>query len=72
MTGYKIFLTRSREVAGLLAKLHKVGEDHIYSVHCAPLFYDERVPAVYHDCGYYCCILEYHDLDQPRYETEFA
>ena len=74
MVGYKIYLTRSHEVALLLSEANRVylGKDNLYSTSSGSVNRDCRVPSLYHDKGYFYCILEYRDLETPKYELVFA
>lgn len=74
MLGYKIYLTKSYEVAILLqdAWRGKLGKENLESVSAGKVSDDDRIPAMYHGCGYYYCRLEYKDLKQPVYEIVFA
>lgn len=75
MVGYKIYLTKSNEVARLIseAMLNKIGEvENLHSTSSGAVGQDCRVPRLYHDKGYFCCILEYRDLETPKHEIIFA
>ena len=72
MTGYKIYLTKSSEVAYLLAKAHRVGEDGVTRVSEGQASSNSIIPAIYQDQGYYCCIVEQDRPDRPGYELIFA
>lgn len=74
MTGYKIYLTKSFEVARLIseAMLNKIGEENLHSTSSGPVSQDCRVPRLYHDKGYFYCILEYKNLETPKHEIVFA
>lgn len=75
MTGYKIYLTKSREVALLISEASgaKMGkEENLCGTSSGMVHQDCRVPSLYHDKGYFYCILEYRDLEAPKYEIVFA
>lgn len=74
MIGYKIYLTKSCEVAHLLsaAKREDVGTGKLAATSSGSVEKDCRIPALYHDKGYYFCILEYRGLDNSKYEIIFA
>ena len=72
MTGYKIYLTKSSEVAYLLAKAHQVGEDGVTRVSYGPAYESNIIPAIYQDQGYYYCIVEQDRPDRPGYELIFT
>lgn len=73
MKTYKVFLTKNREVSSLLAdalwKQYKQNEE------CSSGFgyadNDDRIPELYHDCGYFYAMVEYKS-EQPKYELIFA
>lgn len=74
MTSYKIFLTKSMEVAAQLAEFNssKVGSDKLKSVRLGVVNQmKEYVPEIYHDKGYFCCILMY-ESDRPAYNIIIA
>lgn len=71
MEGYKIYLTKSCEVAHLLSAANR-GDAKAVSVSSGNVAQDCRIPELYHDKGYYFCILEYRGLDTPKYEIIFA
>ena len=72
MTGYKVFLTKSYEVARLLAEAHKVGKDGISKISFGMTDGDDRIPFIYQDCDCFYCIVEYGDSDRSMYEVVFA
>ena len=74
MTGYKIYLTKSHEVALLISEVGraKVGKENLYGTSSGPVNQDCRIPSLYHDSGYFYCILEYRGLEVPKYEIVFA
>ena len=75
MMGYKIYLTKSLEVARLISEAmfcRKEQSENIYSTSSGTVNQDCRVPSLYHDKGYYYCIVEYEDLGAPVYEVVFA
>lgn len=74
MTGYKIYLTKSSEVASLISTAHleEIGKDNLASTSSGCVHKDCRIPPLYHDKGYFYCILEYRNIDSMRYEIIFA
>ena len=74
MTSYKIFLTKSMEVAAQLSELNssKVGSSGLKGVRLGVVNQmKEYVPEIYHDKGYFCCILIY-ETDRPYYSIVIA
>ncbi len=62
MNKYKIYLTKSAEVAALISKAHELGKDGvclklISSAECQP----EKIPAIYMDKGYYAAVIVYRE-----------
>ena len=71
---YKIFLTKSIEVASQLSELNssKVGSGKLKSVRLGVVNQmKEYVPEIYHDKGYFCCILMY-ESEKPSYSIIIA
>lgn len=71
---YKIFMTKSYEVAYLLGEVHKdkLGKEGITSVKTGAA--NERcnfIPQIYHDTGYFYCAVT-RKSDSPDYELIFA
>ena len=75
MKAYKIYLTKSSEVAGLLADGYmwemKRSDSRITSVGHGSADGKEIVPAIYYDKKYFCCVVE-READTPSYELIFA
>ena len=74
MTSYKIFLTQSMEVASQLSELNssKVGSSGLKGVRLGVVNQmKEYVPEIYHDKGYFCCILIC-ETDKPYYSIVIA
>lgn len=69
MKGYKIYLTRSREVAGLIQKAYSK-EDYVTKSSYGAADHYDQVPTIYHE-GYFACVVEY-DVDKPECRIEFA
>ena len=71
MKSYKIYLTKSSEVARRIAKTFQVGDD-IQRASTGKVQRDtELVPAVYHGKGYFYCavtLAENGEHDAPAYE----
>lgn len=62
MKKYKIYLTKSYEVAGMIVKAHKLGEDGVNSkgfgsAEC----HSELIPAIYMNKGYYTAVIAYNE-----------
>ena len=78
---YKIFLTKSMEVAAQLSELNsskvgsgnpKAGLGNLKSVRLGVVNQmKEYVPEIYHDKGYFCCILMY-ESENPSYNIIIA
>ena len=75
MKSYKIYLTKSREVADLLqshfAKEMNNERDRILRVAAGPVKGKEEIPEIYHEDGLYYCLVE-RDSDHDSYEIVFA
>lgn len=74
MTSYKIFLTKSMEVASQLSELNssKVGSGKLKGVRLGVVNQmKEYVPEIYHDQGYFCCVLIY-ESDRSSYNIVIA
>lgn len=77
MSSWKIYLTKSPEIAHLIAsasmgKLHK---KEALGVSSGPVAHDCRIPEIYHDKGYHFCAVEYkngEEWDNPAYELVIA
>lgn len=71
MSRYKIYLTRSNEVALLIkdALAKKIG-DNIISVSQGPAGEQSYIPAIYQNKGYFYAMVEY--ADEVGYEIIFA
>ncbi len=75
MTGYKFYITKSREAAdlicnGLRATTDKEGQG--VSIGSGPVKGDCRIPEVYHDYGLFYASVEYRALDRTKYEIVFC
>ena len=75
MKAYKIYLTKSREVADLLQS-HFCREtdserDRILRVAAGPVKGKEETPEIYHEDGLCYCLVE-RDSDHDSYEIVFA
>ena len=75
MTGYKFYLTQSREAAdliynGLQATMDKEGQ--VVSIGSGHVKGDCRIPEVYYDYGLFYAFVEYRELDRPKYEIVFC
>lgn len=73
MKSYKIYLTKSREVAGLLQShfAREMNRDRIFRVASGPVKGKEEIPEIYHEDGLYYCLVE-RDSDHDSYEIVFA
>lgn len=77
MSSWKIFLTKSPEVARLIASTSKeqYRKKDVFGVSCGPVDHDCRIPEIYHDKGYHFCAVEYkngEDWGNPAYELVIA
>lgn len=75
MKAYKIYLTKSCEVASLLAASYqlemKKSDSGITRVSHGPADDEESVPAIYYDEKYFRCTVE-RESDTPSYELIIA
>ena len=75
MKAYKIYLTKSYEVAALLADRYqlemKKSDSGITRVSHGPADDEESVPAIYYDEKYFRCMVE-QEADTPSYELIIA
>lgn len=71
MKSYEVYLTRSCEVAGLLAKAHDVSTGSITHVEHGPADGELMIPETYYDQGYFYCLVE-RETSRPSYEIIFA
>lgn len=60
MSSYKIYLTKSSEVASLIARARSgdLKTEDVISISHGSVNTDEKIPAIYHDKGYFYCIVE--------------
>lgn len=74
MTGYKFYLTKSREVADLIRDGLKseLSDGDAASVGSGCVNNDDRIPAIYHNDGWYYACVEYRNSNRPRYRIIFA
>lgn len=74
MIGYKIYLTKSFEIANLIQKAMtpEIGKNNLFRTSVGMADDYGCVPAIYYDGRYFCCILEYTDLVDPLYQIVFA
>lgn len=73
MTGYKFYLTKSREAADLICKglMGEMGAEGA-SGGSGSVNEDPRIPAAYHNDGWFYAYVEYRELDRPKYEIVFC
>lgn len=71
MTDYRVYLTKSSEVARILAEAHQVGVDDVKGISSGAIGDDGRIPELYHGCGYYKCIVA-REAKDPGYQIIFA
>lgn len=75
MKSYKIYLTKSREVAGLLQshfdKEMNNERDRILRVAFGTTIGKKEIPEIYHEDGLYYCLVE-RDSGRDCYEIVFA
>lgn len=73
MESYKIYLTKSSEVSHRVAKSY-IGDSGITDIKCVSQGAakgDNRIPAIYHNKGYFYCIVELienGENDAPTYD----
>lgn len=70
MKGYEIYLTRSVEVASLIAQA-KRNVGHPLSVSYGVASEKGCIPAIYHNQGYFACCVEY-ETEEPFCDIVFA
>lgn len=72
MASYKVFLTKSAEVAGIIARAYSADmQDNlncIESIQYGCADGKEIVPAIYHERGYYYCAVELKNMDDQKYK----
>jgi hypothetical protein len=73
MSSYKIYLTKSSEVAHLLAHARNsdLKKEDVIGISAGAVNQDVRIPAIYHDKGYFYCAVEMKSgdcWDTPTYE----
>lgn len=70
---YEVYLTRSREVADIIAKAFKVGEKGVKSIGQGITTYFGEVPAMYQSEKMFCCVVRYNeDADVQPYRLVIA
>ena len=73
MNSYAIYLTKSEAIANRIAMSYK-GSDFVMTdvdeVFVGRADGDARIPAMYHEKGYYCCIIAFKERsnETPEYE----
>lgn len=74
MTGYKVYLTRSREVASLIAEALKPNTSEVscICVGFGKVSEQDFIPAIYHNSEYFYARIKYDGLNYPLYELHFA
>lgn len=72
MSSYKIYLTKSSEVAGLIARARSgdLKTEDVISISHGSVNTSDKIPAIYHDQGYFYCIVELksNGYDRQTYE----
>lgn len=68
---YKVYLTRSREVAALIYDTHRLGEDEVIGTSYGSAEGQEAIPPIYSGKGYYYCVVT-RRADVPSYELIIA
>lgn len=70
MNSYKIYLTRSCEATHLIARglreatpWERRGHGHTLCIAHGPVADDDRIPAIYHNDGWFFACIEYVDED---------
>ena len=75
MISYRIYLTKSSEVASMLAAAVKVGANGVTSVSYGQAYPGkfDCIPPMYCDNKTYACVVEYdNEKDVPEYRIVFA
>lgn len=68
----KVFLTKSNEVAQLIAKAYRPGDDKDVKTVSAGFAKDhDIIPEIYHHKGYYYCAVQFESNDE-QYELVIA
>lgn len=71
MKGYKIYLTKSYEVAMLLSQVHKCGEE-IESVSFGNADNFDEVPEILKGEKYFACVITYKNQERAFYDIVLA
>lgn len=58
---YEVYLTKSSEVADIIAKAFKVGENGVKSIGYGISTFFGEVPAMYQNDKMFCCVVRYND-----------
>ncbi|MCF8017863.1 MAG: hypothetical protein K9L62_00560 [Vallitaleaceae bacterium] len=72
MSSYKIYLTKSSEVAGLIARARggELKTDDVISISHGHVNTNEKIPAIYHEKDYFYCIVELNNNSRDRMTYE--
>lgn len=71
MTSCKVYLTKSVEVARLIAKAHTIGADNVVRISFGSADEQDVVPKIYCGSGYFFCTIV-RESDLSGYEIVFA
>ncbi|GEM_PF-5680513 len=70
---YKVYLTKSCEVAGIIATAYEVGKNGINSIGFGISTHFAEVPEVYRSENVFCCVVRYNkDADVQPYQLIIA
>lgn len=70
---YEVYLTKSREVAEVISKAFKVGENGIHSVAYGDADSSDAIPPMYATTEWACCVVTYNgDADVQPYRLVIA
>ena len=72
MKGYKVYLTKSYDVAELISKAYETDFGKIERVKHGMCDNFDEVPEIYKGQKHYACIVEYKDPERKHYDLIFA
>lgn len=58
---YEVYLTKSNEVADIIAKAFEVGENGVKSIGYGISTFFGEVPAMFQNAKTFCCVVRYND-----------
>lgn len=68
---YKVYLTKSFDVAALISGAHQIREDEVIEISYGSAEGRKEIPPLYDGQGYYCCVIT-RESDTPGYELIIA